>query len=415
MSNITLKQTHSKTELAECYKIIADDKSIDGHDQFGYSTAFNAVGDKVAITSICTTINNNPEQGAVYIFSYNGTVWVQEAKLVDDEGYTGSGFGTSVDFNSTGDKIVVGIDDSSISYKQRQGAVYVYSTDGTAWALEAKLTASDVSPNDHFGRRVSINAVGDKLVVGSDSACINDDRSRGAAYIFSYNGTAWVQDAKLTASDGATYDYFGGSVAINSVGDKVVIGADSADINGEDAQGAIYIYCYDGDIWTEDTKLIDAEGASNYQFGFSVAFNDAGDKLAVGSMLADVNSNKNQGVVNVYSYDDGVWELDGRLVASDGTSNAYFSRRLDINGIGDKIVVGADGTKVNGKRNQGAVYVYSRNDGSWREDVKLTIGAGNASDYFGWSVSINGYGDKAIIGSRATDVACVTELGAVHS
>ena len=37
----------------------------------------------------------------------------------------------------------------------------------------------------------------------------------GAAYVFVRSGTAWSQQAELTAADGAANDYFGTSVAIS--------------------------------------------------------------------------------------------------------------------------------------------------------------------------------------------------------
>ena len=74
----------------------------------------------------------------------------------------------------------------------------------------------------NFGRAVAVD--GDLMVVGA----IDDDRGAeaGAAYVFGRNqgGTgAWGQVVKITASDGAEYDYFGYSVAIS--GDTVVVGA----------------------------------------------------------------------------------------------------------------------------------------------------------------------------------------------
>jgi hypothetical protein len=59
----------------------------------------------------------------------------------------------------------------------------------------------------------------------------------GSAYIFGRDqggADAWGQVAKLTASDGASDDYFGWSVSIG--GDTVVVGAygddDNADYSG---------------------------------------------------------------------------------------------------------------------------------------------------------------------------------------
>ena len=73
---------------------------------------------------------------------------------------------------------------------------------------EAKLTASDAAAYDHFGWSVSIS--GDRAVVGSH---YDDDAGTdsGSAYVFGHDGSAWVEEAKLTVSDAAAGDYFGWS------------------------------------------------------------------------------------------------------------------------------------------------------------------------------------------------------------
>ena len=71
----------------------------------------------------------------------------------------------------------------------------------------AKLTASNGASGDEFGMSVAVS--GDMVVIGAPAA--ND--GRGAAYVFTEPGTGWVdmtEVAELTASDGQAGDYFGG-------------------------------------------------------------------------------------------------------------------------------------------------------------------------------------------------------------
>ncbi len=85
---------------------------------------------------------------------------------------------------------------------------------GSSVISETKLTASDGAEDDYFGVSVSIS--GDTLVVGADFDDDNGDDS-GSAYVFRYNGSAWDEGTKLTASDGAKDDYFGVSVSIAGI------------------------------------------------------------------------------------------------------------------------------------------------------------------------------------------------------
>ena len=85
----------------------------------------------------------------------------------------------------------------------------------------AKLTASDRADHDQFGRSVSVE--GDTVVVG---AFYDDDdgEGSGSAYVFKEPNSGWAaatETAKLTASDGAAFDFFGISIAVD--GDTVVV------------------------------------------------------------------------------------------------------------------------------------------------------------------------------------------------
>ena len=69
--------------------------------------------------------------------------------------------------------------------------------------------------------------------------------------------SGWTQIAKLTADDGAAYDWFGTSVSID--GDTVVIGAYADDDKG-DKSGSAYVFTRDtaGELasnWTQVDKL----------------------------------------------------------------------------------------------------------------------------------------------------------------
>jgi len=77
---------------------------------------------------------------------------------------------------------------------------------------DAKLTALDVAPEDHFGESVSIS--GNIALVAAEFDDDNGTNS-GSAYVFRWNGSSWVQEQKLLASDGEQGDNFGKSVSVS--------------------------------------------------------------------------------------------------------------------------------------------------------------------------------------------------------
>ncbi len=85
----------------------------------------------------------------------------------------------------------------------------------------AKLTASDAAPGDLFGVSVSID--GDTAVIGAytDNCAAGDEC--GSAYVYRFNGTDWVEEQKLTASDAEAFARFGVSVSVS--GETAIVGA----------------------------------------------------------------------------------------------------------------------------------------------------------------------------------------------
>jgi hypothetical protein len=82
------------------------------------------------------------------------------------------------------------------------------------------LVAGDAAAGDEFGHAVAMH--GDLAVIGA----WNDDdhgQASGAAYVFRYDGTGWVQEQKLTALDAQASAGFG--YAVGTDGAVVVVGA----------------------------------------------------------------------------------------------------------------------------------------------------------------------------------------------
>ena len=100
------------------------------------------------------------------------------------------------------------------------------------WSEEVKLIALNGEPNDVFGDSHSISIDGDYAVIGA----YGDDNEEGSAYVFKREGNSWIQETKLTPSDGEPEDRFGGSVSLD--GDYAVIGA-----YGDDSkEGSAYVF-----------------------------------------------------------------------------------------------------------------------------------------------------------------------------
>jgi T5SS/PEP-CTERM-associated repeat protein len=230
-------------------------------------TAYDYFGNPVAISGDTAVIgapgddDNGVGSGSAYVFRGipdpnhpDAWLWAQEAKLLPGDGAPEDWFGKRVAIS--GDTAVIGApaDDCNDPNDPNcfdSGSAYVFrrtpdpnDPEAWVWIEEARLVASDGASEDYFGRGVAI--CGDTTVVG---ARYDDDNGegRGSAWVFRRivdpndpNGAAsWIPDAKLLASDGASGDYFGQSVAVSD--DIALIGAWGDEDMGE-YSGSAYVF-----------------------------------------------------------------------------------------------------------------------------------------------------------------------------
>jgi len=158
----------------------------------------------------------------------------------------------------------------------------VFVRSGTTWAQQAKLVASDGTAYDYFGWSVAVS--GSTAVVGA----FRRASAAGAAYIFVRSSTTWTQRAELTASDAVPFDYFGWSVAISH--STVVVGAQFK--NNQTGSG--YVFVRSGTTWTQQAELTASDGTEGDEFGYSVAI--SGSHAVVGAF----SKNSSTGAAYLY-------------------------------------------------------------------------------------------------------------------
>ena len=175
-------------------------------------------------------------------------------------------FGNAVALS--GDTAVVGAELKAVADDSHAGAAYVFTRTGTTWSQQAKLTAADAAASDNFGSSVALS--GDTALVGAARKAFGGTGSvAGAAYVFTRTGTTWSPQAKLTAADAAMNDQFGRSVSLS--GDTALIGAPGKTVAWSGGVGAAYVFTRSGDSWTQQTRMVASDGATLDNFGWSVA------------------------------------------------------------------------------------------------------------------------------------------------
>jgi hypothetical protein len=400
-------------------------------------------GNSVSISGNYAIVGANQEEGdanglnivgaagAAYILYNNSGNWVQVKKIAAPARQISDLFGHSVSIS--GDYAIVGAyreDEDALETNtlSGSGSVYIFKKDqGGAdnWGLLKKITAPVRAIDDSFGYSVSISgnyAIVGAFQEGEDALEANTLFSSGSAYIFKKDqGGAdnWGQIRKITASTRAHIDDFGISVSIN--GDYAIVGAhneseDALEANTLFASGSAYIYKKDHggtDNWGQVQKITAGTRAQNDIFGWSVSI--SGDYAIVGAFdededASEANTLSRSGSAYIFEKDYGGidnWGQVKKITASVRAVTDFFGWSVAIDG--DYAIVGAyrekeDALEANTLNESGSAYIFKKDQGgadNWGQVQKITGFVRDISDQFGFSVAIDR--DYALVGANLED------------
>lgn len=389
----------------------------DSGDGFGVAIGLSSDGNTLAVSatgedSILTGINSNQSDnstggsGAVYIFKRNSGSWVQQAYLKASNTEWDDHFGYSISLSGDGNTLAVGSlyedspstgingDQGNSPSGANSGAVYVFYFSSGSWIQQSYIKANDTQSLDNFGFSLSLNNDGNILAIGApqtEEASKQYDFNSGSVYIFKRNSGTWQQTDQLTSSNPSFQDFYGFSVALDSVGNTLAIGA-GGDSNSSynlsvypvpaaaKFSGAVYIYTFEANIWNQQAYLKASNIDAGDQFGFAVSLSQNGSILAVGapgesSDGKGLNSNQldnsqdKAGAIYVFNRSAGLWTQKSYLKASNTDAGDFFGSTLSLTGDGSTLVSGSSeedsiSTGMRGIQNDnsaidsGAVYLY---------------------------------------------------------
>ncbi len=376
-------------ESQELGKFIASDAEMD--DQFGTDVAIS--GRYAIVGAPFESSTAGVLSGAAYVFKKQNNSWIEQAKLQPSDLEMGDNFGFSVAItrnyaivganredtggsdigaayifkrDANGDwaeeiklqptdltnvfsfgEVAISENYAAVGATMNDGAgrVYVFENVNGTWTQTHILEASDKTAGDNFGASVAIS--NQTILVGSS---LDDDNANasGSAYFFTKQGTNWIEESKITASNALEGFGFGHSVDIS--GDRAVIGNNYVGGNSEDL--AAYVFKRDNTIWTQEAKLQSTLTSSH--FGRSVAIKDT--SVLIGAPY-DNNTTNQVGAVYSFSYRDSVWSENQKLQPPVRTAQELLYLGHSV-ALDNDFVIGAIGDYENGGLS-GAVYVLT--------------------------------------------------------
>ena len=373
-------------------KLLASEHTTPG-ELFGYATSLSS--DTLLVGAANDDTPADLGAGSAYVFVRSGGVWAEQQKLFASDGDSNDRFGSSVSI--AGDTAVVGA-----PYAGPAGAAYVFVRSGTSWTQQQKLVPAAGLLGEQFGSSVAV--AGDTLVVGAPRADTAGGLEAGKCYVFVRSGATWAQQQVLTAADGAFSDWLGVSVSLSA--DTVLAGTYSNDNAGGVNAGAAYVFLRSGTTWTQQQKLLASDGAAEDFFGLSVSV--SGDTALIGAWGDDNGWGPNAGAAYVFVRSGTLWTEQQKLVAADGYPNGGFGPAVSLSL--DTAAVGA--MPQGPPYEMGTVYVFGRVGTTWTQQAKLVPPAPEAFDGFGGGVSLDG--NTVVGAAPGDDTAVGVDAGSVH-
>ena len=443
-------------------------------DQFGWSVSLSGDGNTLAVganieasnatgTNGDQSNNDKTSSGAVYVFVRTGNSWTQDGYIKAHNTDSDDLFGHAVSLSDDGLLLAVSArhEDSDANNGPSatsgndaagsdSGAVYIFNRlPALGWSQNAYLKASNNNGTfgfEEFGHAVQLSGDGNTLAVGaigedSDSIGVNGDQtnagasSSGAVYVFTFDGSNWVQQAYLKASNTQPSYFFGYSLGLSTDGNTLAVGSTgeasgATGVNGTQTNdgvtdsGAVYVFTRSGTNWSQQAYIKASNTDSDDNFGEALDLSGDGNTLAVGASGEDsaaegidgaqgtgfgLNGN-DSGAVYVFTRSGTNWSQQAYVKVSNNTFFDRFGSSVALSDNGNVLAAGAiseqsSATGINGQQIDetaglaGAAYLFTRDGSTWSQQAYVKASNTNASDRFGWSISLDGAGTSLAVGA----------------
>jgi len=353
--------------------------------------------DCTAATSLAdSAFRDNTTFESAASVKFDGVPWAQVGDQINGKAFNDRG-GESVAISSDGSRVAIGApwnDENG----NNAGQVGIYDWSGTAWVQVGADIYGEAADNwMGWLYSLALNSDGSRVAIGARYNDANGNLA-GHVRIYEWNETAWVQVGANIDGEAAG-DQSGSSIALSSDGSRVAIGAWLNDGGGGQYVGHVRIYDWSETAWVQVGTDIDGE-ADEDGSGYSLALSGDGYHVAIGSPYNNA-SGYQAGHVRIYEWSE--IALDWVQVGADIDGEAagdQSSTSVSISSDGSRVAIGAPFNDGNGS-NTGHVRIYEWSEIAldW-EQVGEDIYGEAASDASGYAVALSSDGSRVAIGAR---------------
>jgi hypothetical protein len=392
----------------------------DSGDRFGFPVTVSSDGSTALVGARNDEDPNGQFAGSVYVFGNSGGSWTQQAKLAANDGDSHDNFGISIALSNDGTTALIGASNDDDpngggpNGMSGAGSAYVFSRLDQSWSQQAKLAPADGDSDDDFGLAVALSSDGTTALIGDRGDDDPNGEDSGSAYVFEREGASWNQQAKLTPEDGDSDDWFGLPIALSNDGTTALIGAYfDEDPNGEEA-GSAYVFNNAGGSWSQQAKLVAADGDSNDWFGLQIALSGDGTTALIGASNDEDPNGEHAGSAYIFHSGGGSWDQQEKLTPEDGNSDDHFGLAVSLSSDGTTALVGAPSDEDPNGQEGGAAYIYDSANGSWSQETKFAAAEGDNDDNFGLSVTISEDDTTVLVGAPRDEVPNGENAGSAY-
>jgi len=221
--------------------------------------------------------STNDGRGYVRVYQHDGNDWTPHGPDINGE-TEGDLSGFSIALNGEGNRVAIGAPYNSGDPGIDSGHVRVWQYAGQWYKLGQDIDGRN--PGEFWGDAVSMNTLGDRVVVSSTLA----DTESGCVRVFRLNNdNIWELLGDEICGE-ADEDQSGYSVSMNGDGTRIAIGAPFNDGSAIDNRGHVRVWQFNEveNIWSKIGQDIDGEVPYN-ESGWSVQLSENGDRVVIGS------------------------------------------------------------------------------------------------------------------------------------
>jgi hypothetical protein len=307
--------------------------------EFGFSLSLSDDEQFLVIGAPSHNVGINNNQGQVFVFRREGNSWVEVQKLAASDGAANDLFGASLAIAGAPHyTILAGARGNDMGGNANIGAAYVFTFDGSVWTEHAKLVAIDPweFSYDYRGTSVAISKDGNLAMVGAPGVSGPGGTKPGAVYIFTRSGDNWTQTQKITGPIGGAGG-LGSSMLLAGDDQTLFVQGRYSPVGPVITWSLVRVYQKLNGDWTEVDTLIPSDSQEFDDFGQGMAATADGSLILIGAPNRDGSTGK----VYEFTESGGTWTEQAMLTPPTNSTYGYFGKAIALDAGTTQAAIGA--------------------------------------------------------------------------